>query len=138
MLTCFLNLLEKMKEKMDASSRKETTDSTREHTPEKESTPSQPSIRLFSFSTMDNVLLAVRLLSKLYTGSNTLYKDTAEDVYILALTQSEHTTQEFNRICNMLTEYGSLEKASGMMLAFLEEHCEILAAPDAVAQLSSL
>ena len=134
----FLNLLEKMKEKMDASSRKETTDSTREHTPEKESTPSQPSIRLFSFSTMDNVLLAVRLLSKLYTGSNTLYKDTAEDVYILALTQSEHTTQEFNRICNMLTEYGSLEKASGMMLAFLEEHCEILAAPDAVAQLSSL
>lgn len=126
----FLNLLEKVKEKMDASSHKETEN------PSKEPVSSESSIRLFSFSTMDNVLQAAHLLNKMYVGSNTLYKDAAEDMYILALTQSDYSTKDFNRICNMLTEYGSLEKASGMMLAFLEEHCDILVTPNAVQQLS--
>jgi len=94
------------------------------------------SLRLFSFATMDSVIQAARLLSGMYNGSNTLYKDHGEDVYILALTQSDHTTNDFNRICNMLSEYGSLEKASGATLAFLEEHCEILVSADAVQKLA--
>lgn len=94
------------------------------------------SLRLFSFATMDSVIQAARLLSGMYNGSNTLYKDHGEDVYILALTQSDHTTNDFNRICNMLSEYGSLEKASGATLAFLEEHCEILISADAVQKLA--
>lgn len=85
---------------------------------------------------MDSVIQAARLLSGMYNGSNTLYKDHGEDVYILALTQSDHKTNDFNRICNMLSEYGSLEKASGATLAFLEEHCEILISADAVQKLA--
>lgn len=88
--------------------------------------------------TMDNVLQACHLLGGMYTGSNTLYKDHAEDLYILALTQSEHSTNDFNRICNMLTEFGTLEKTSGMALAFLEEHCEILVSADAVQKLAAI
>lgn len=134
----FLDLLEKVKEKMDSSTKEQKTSSSKESPKEKNPTPEEPAIRLFSFSNMEHVLRAVRLLNKLYTGSNTLYKDVAEDVYILALTKSEHSTKEFNRICNMLTEYGSLEKASPVMLAFLEEHCEVLIASNAVEQLSLL
>lgn len=126
----FLNLLEKMKEKMDASKQKVTETSTGEKAPD------EPAVRLFSFSNMDNVLKAAHLLSQIYAGSNTLYKDAAEDVYILALTQSDYSIKDFNRICNMLTEYGTLEKASGTMLAFLEEHCDILVTPNAAQQLA--
>ena len=60
------------------------------------------------------------------------------DMYILALTQSDHTTNDFNRICNMLSEYGSMEKSSGAALAFLEEHCELLISTHAVQQLAAL
>lgn len=127
-----LNLLGKVKEKMDAVNEKK--DSQKEA--DKESAKS--TLRLFSFATMDNVLQACHLLGGMYTGSNTLYKDHAEDLYILALTQSEHTTQDFNRICNILTEYGTLEKTSGMALAFLEEHCEILMSADAVQKLAAV
>ena len=94
--------------------------------------------RLFSFATMDNVLLASRLLNTMYTGSNTLYKDQAEDLYILALSQSEHSANDFNRICNMLTEYGTSEKTSGVILAFLEEHCEALVADNAIQLLAAI
>ncbi len=99
---------------------------------------SLPKIRLFSFSTLDCVILASRVLTNLYEGANTLYKDTPNDVYILALTQSNHSTAEFNKFCNMLSEYGCLEKASPAILAYLEEHCEVLVSANAVQELSKI
>ena len=97
-----------------------------------------PAIRLISFASMDNVLAASRLLGNMYFGANTLYKDTAENIYILAMTQSEHTRKDFSRLCNMLSEYGTLEKTSGATIAFLGEHCKVLLENDAVQQLANV
>lgn len=136
----FLNLLGKVKEKMDAA-KKETVsekESEKETAPEPEKSNAPKTLRLFSFSTMDQVLQASRFLSSIYCGSNTLYKDNSENIFILAMTQSEHSVNDFNRICNMLTEYGTMEKTSAAALAFLEEHCEILISANAVQQLSSI
>jgi len=128
------NLFEKVKEKMGAKEAKVT-----EKIPESPPAPKNKSpLRLFSFATMDDVMLAVHFLNNVYSGSNTLYKDHTEDMYILAITQSGYSEKEFSRICNMLTEYGSLETASGIALAFLEEHCETLVAGNAVEALASL
>ena len=98
----------------------------------------KPTLRFFSFETMDQVIQAAHLLKSIYFGSNTLYKDQKADLYILVLTQSDLKTRDFNRICNMLSEYGSLEKASSASLAFLEEHCEMLVSGDAVQQLAEI
>lgn len=130
----FLNILEKVKEKIEASEPKNPKD----NSSPSESGNKQPPVRLFSFPTLDSVLNAVQLLHNMYSGSSTLYKDSMENVYILALTQSEHTILDFNRICNMLTEYGTLEKANGATLAFLEEHCETMIPNDAVQRLASV
>ena len=127
----FFNLLNKVKESLPA---KEEIDSS----PAKESKPKKPALRLFSFATMDSVIHAAKLLDGMYFGSNTLYKDNSMGLYLLALAQSDHTTNDFNRICNMLSEYGSLEKSSGASLAFLEEHCELLISSRAVQQLAAL
>lgn len=126
------NLFEKVKEKMNAG---ETAKTPKAEAPApKKKSP----LRLFSFATMDDVMLAVHFLANVYTGSNTLYKDHAEDMYILAMTQSDYSEKEYNRICNMLTEYGTMEPASGIALAFLEEHCEALVIGNAVETLSAL
>ncbi len=124
-----LNLLGKVKEKMEAV--KEAASAR-----QSEKEESTVSLRLFSFATMEHVLKAAQLLGSMYHGSNTLYKDTAENIYILAIMQSDHSVNDFNRICNMLTEFGTLEKSSGAALAFLEEHCEALVLNDAIQQLS--
>ncbi len=126
-----LELLDKVKEKFSNSVVSEG----------KEETPAEPpknALRLFSFPTMNSVLKAARLLSAIYSGSNTLYKDPDEDIYILAITQSDHSTNDFNRICNMLSEYGSLETSTGAILAFLEEHCEIIISANAVQELAKI
>ena len=128
----FLNLLEKVKEKMGAAD-------TQTVVPVKESkTSGRSSLRFFSFATMDGVLEAAHLLKDMYFGSNTLYKNRSDNSYILVLTQSEHTTKDFNRICNMLSEYGTLEKASAANVAYLEEHCQTLVSSNAINQLAAI
>ena len=125
----FLDLINKVK---DAVSE------TVKHVSEKEEKTNLPKIRLFSFSTLDWVILASRVLGNMYRGANTLYKDAPNDVYILALTQSEHSTTEFNKFCNMLSEYGCLEKASPAILAYMEEHCEVIVSANAVQELCQI
>ena len=93
---------------------------------------------MFSFGTLDGVIRAARLIAPAYKGANTLYKDETEDIFLLALAPSEHSTNEFNKICNMLSEYGTPEKADSTVLAFLEEHCDIIISADAVQKLSTL
>jgi adapter protein MecA 1/2 len=97
-----------------------------------------PRIRLFSFSTLDCVILASRLLKNTYDGQNTLYKDVANDIYVLALSQSDYSSIEFSQFCNMLHEYGCPEKISPAALAYLEEHCETIVSTNAVQQLGSM
>ena len=130
-----LELLDKVKEKLSAAENEKAAEKEEQ---EEKTAPRRPVIRLFSFATLDSVQKAAGLLSTMYTGSNTLYKDAAENIYILALAQSGHSDQEFNRICNMLSEYGSLERASSASLAFLEEHCETLLSGNAVQQLGTI
>lgn len=130
-----LNLLGKVKEKMEAVKEAASEKQSEKQSEKEESTVS---LRLFSFATMEHVLKAAQLLGNMYHGSNTLYKDSAENIYILAIMQSDHSVNDFNRICNMLTEFGTLEKSSGAALAFLEEHCEMLVSNDAIQQLSTI
>ena len=127
----FFNLLNKVKE---------AAAGTRTSVKEKEEEQSAPSfsVRLFSFSTLDGVIQAARLIAPAYKGANTLYKDGTEDIFLLALAPSEHSTNEFNKICNMLSEYGTPEKADSTVLAFLEEHCDVIISTDAVQKLSTL
>ncbi len=124
----FLNLLNKVKE---AASSTDGTSTVKD-------APTPFNVRLFSFDSMDRVIQVAHLLQPVYHGSNTLYHDLENSLYILALTQSDHQNNEFNKICNMLSEYGSLEKASGATLAFLEEHCEIMISADAVQKLATV
>ena len=107
-------------------------------TPADEAPAAAFSVRLFSFEDLDSSIQAARLISPLYHGANTLYKDRENGMFILALAPSDHSANEFNKICNMLSEYGSPEKASAAVLAFLEEHCEIIVSADAVQKLSSI
>ena len=126
----FLDLLDKVKSAVaEPAPAKEDT---------QKNVPAKPAIRLFSFSNLDSVIHAARLLHTMYHGANTLYKNETNGIFILALAQSDHTNSEFSKICNMLSEYGSFEKASGAVLAYLEEHCKTIISADAVRHLAEI
>ena len=118
----FLDLLNKVK---GAAASVSATSSEQEEEKTAEDTPVPLNVKLYSFDNIDQVI-------QMYRDNN------SDGIYILALTQSEHTKNEFNKVCNMLSEYGSPEKVSTTILAFLEEHCEIVIAADAVQKLAHL
>ncbi len=78
--------------------------------------------KVFSFRSIGEVARLSRVLKNYYTGVNSLYKNNTADKLILVLSKSGHTPEEFNKVCNILSEYASLEKCSSAGEAYFEEH----------------
>lgn len=129
----FMNLLNKVKKAVAGTSVSESAD---EKDSQASTAPFQ--VKLFSFENIDSVIQAAELISSYFHGASTLYRDPENNMYILALSQLNHTNNEFIKVCNMLSEYGSQEKASASVLAFLEEHCEIIISDDSIQKLASI
>ena len=100
-------------------------------------TPTVDLIRLFSFYHLDDVIAAAHGLNGFFTGKNTLYKDSSDGRYQLVLHQSEYSPEEFNKVCNILSEYGSGRAFSAAGEAHLKEHGELISS-SALQQLTQL
>lgn len=94
-------------------------------------------IRLYEFESLDDVIAAAHGLNGYFTGSNTLYKDLADDGYKLVIHQSSFSPEEFNKVCNILTEYGSGKAFTLSGEAYLKEHGELISS-SALQQLIQL
>lgn len=94
-------------------------------------------IRIYSFESLHEVIGSAHVLSNFYHGVNSLYKQN-DGSYVLVLSKSEHTPIEFNKVCNILSEYGSLIKSVPASDAYLEEHFEPLIKDTALQSLSCI
>lgn len=77
---------------------------------------------MYAFDTLSTLTKLAGMSTNLFDGTNSLYKDTKNNRYILVITNNECSKSSFNKICNMLSEYGELMNYPGMSEAFLEEH----------------
>lgn len=82
----------------------------------------QDLLRIYRFQNFATLERLSSVLKNVYFGSNTLYKDGVNSIYYLVVNKSGHTPEEFNRICNILTEYGVRENATSSREAFFMEH----------------
>lgn len=94
-------------------------------------------IRIFHFSDLDGVIDASRGLNNCYDGENTLYRDAAGQ-YLLVLHQAGCTPEDFNKVCNILSEYGRGKACTPAREAFLGEHGETIAKGRALQNLFQL
>ncbi|MCF0132487.1 MAG: adaptor protein MecA [Blautia sp.] len=83
-------------------------------------------IRLYSFDHLDDVIAASRGLNGFYQGENLLYKESSTGKYLLILHQTETTPEDFNKVCNILSEYGSGKAFSSAGEAYLTEHGKLI------------
>jgi adapter protein MecA 1/2 len=83
-------------------------------------------VRLYTFSELDDVIAASHGLNGFYDGNNTLYKERLEENYQLVVHQSSCSPEEFNKICNILSEYGRGRALSPSGEAYLLEHGELI------------
>lgn len=93
--------------------------------------------KIYVFPTLHDITKSAHILAHYYEGVNSLYKK-KDGSYILVLSKSGHTPVEFNKICNILSEYGSPSKAVPASEAYLEEHFEPIIKNSALQSLSCI
>ena len=82
--------------------------------------------KLYRFDDLTSVAKLARVVKGFYSGKNSLYKNPATGAYYLFLSKNTHTPEDFNKMCNILSEYAHQEKYSDSIEAFYKEHCDII------------
>lgn len=137
-LDIFNMLLENRKNQQ--SKTKQSTEVVQEHDllqPEaiKDSVDRVNLVRIYSFKNLEDITRAAAVLSDTYFGLNTLYRS-PDGTFFLVINKSSHSPEEFNRVCNILLEYGRRVKSAYVTDAYYEEHYEKFIADVALQRLA--
>ncbi len=93
---------------------------------------------MYDFDTLSQLPKLGKMSESLYDGKNSLYKDAKNSRYILVVTNLGCRPSDFNKICNMLSEYGEVHTSSTMAEAFLEEHYQPILVENALQTLANM
>lgn len=94
--------------------------------------------KLFVFRTIDEAIRLSKILQDFYAEANTLYKNPENNRYYLVVTSGHHTPEEFNKVCNILAEYGVQQRYTAAEEAHFHEHFETLIAKNALQTLAGI
>lgn len=95
-------------------------------------------VRSYIFPNIDTVISASGVLGGFYDGMNTLYKVKKSGKYQLIIHKGEHTAEDFNKVCNILSEYGTAQPFSRSQEAYLSEHESVVIEGQALQKLAEL
>ena len=94
--------------------------------------------RIYSFESMDNFCDAAKAIAPIYNDTNSLYKKPGSDRYYLILKKERCPSVDFNKVCNMLSEYAAKETFSESASAYFEEHGKLIIPKHAVRVAATL
>jgi adapter protein MecA 1/2 len=93
-------------------------------------------LKVYSFRSLKEVVALSTILLGIYHGVNTLYKNPVNSIYFLVINISSHTPEEFNKICNIISEYGKVERFTYASPTYYDEHYEVIVRDQALQILS--
>ena len=94
--------------------------------------------RIFVMDSLSQVMNVASVVAKHYSGVSRLYKDESHSRYLLLLAQGNESAADFDRACNIASEYGSSQRIASGSSTFLAEHCEALTSDNAIHALGSV
>ncbi|MBR1854726.1 MAG: adaptor protein MecA [Lachnospiraceae bacterium] len=92
--------------------------------------------RIFAMDSLQQVMSAANLIAPSFAAKSALYKEEHNQKYLLVVTQDEASREDFDRVSNILSEYGDLRRSMSGSRIFLEEHCEALVSENALKVLA--
>lgn len=122
-----MNILDRVKEYFNKDSTGKKTDKTEPQTdkPAKEETVSHIT-RVFSFDSLDDISSVSRIIDKFYHDNNSVYKNPSDKRYYLTISKNNTSAKDFNKVCNILSEYGKKETQFDNYTGFFSEHCDCI------------
>jgi len=94
--------------------------------------------KMFEFKKLEQVERLSVVLGGFYSGKNDLYKDEVANRFYLLVQKSHHTPEEFNKVCNVISEYAVHRKYVAAKEAYLKEHGKLLVGGNALQVLESI
>lgn len=88
--------------------------------------------RVFSFSSLDDITNAACIIDNFYKDTNSVYKNPSDRRYYLCISKTKCNSKDFNKVCNILSEYGQKESVFDNHIGFFAEHCECIIAEHAL------
>ena len=103
-----------------------------------ESSDGESVTKIFSFDSMHSIITPAVTIKGLYDDDNTLYKNTSTGRYVLALNLKRSDKAAFNKACNILSEYGKLERRVPASESYFDEHYEEVIRGNALQTLAKI
>ena len=94
--------------------------------------------KLFVFKNLDEVTRLAHILNGFYAGANDLYKSQTANRYYLLVSKSDQSPETFNKVCNILSEYGTQQTYTPAAGAFMKEHYQVILKNHALQTLAEL
>ncbi len=92
--------------------------------------------KVYSFRSLGEVTDLANILLGVYNGTNTLFKNPVTAIYYLVISISDHTPEEFNKISNIISEYGKPERTTYASQVYYKEHYDVIVKDQALQILS--
>ncbi len=105
---------------------------------DKSKTNSNPVFKIFSFDNFDTFIKAAHAVSCIYSDKNSLFKCEKTSFYYLVLEKTSCKAIDFNKTCNILSEYGCRENATLARIDFFEEHYKCIIKSRAIQVASNI
>jgi adapter protein MecA 1/2 len=96
------------------------------------------SCRVYRFSNLNHVIRLAHAVAGMSIGSNSLYKDTSSGDYRLLLCSQHIDAANFNKLCNIFSEYGQYLKNVTGSDAYLKEHYELICSEHALQSMAEV
>ncbi|MBR6328264.1 MAG: adaptor protein MecA [Lachnospiraceae bacterium] len=93
--------------------------------------------RFYRFEHLDNIIRLAKVLKGYYDGINNIYKE-KDGSFMLEIHQSGHSPEDFNRICNIMSEYGQAQRYSKAQETYYKEHGDVFLFVHALQKLAQI
>ena len=92
--------------------------------------------KMFVFENLEDVLKLSGILATFYKGKNSLYKSPFDDKYYLVVSKSDDSAENYNKVCNILSEYSDQQNFVVGTDAYMSEHYETMVSGNAIQSLA--
>ena len=94
--------------------------------------------KLFEFGKLDQVETLAHVLNGYYRGENDLYHNLQRNRYVLMVHKSSHTPEEFNKVCNIASEYAQQRTYTNAIGSYYTEPGRLILTGNALQVLADI
>ncbi|MCR4903080.1 MAG: adaptor protein MecA [Butyrivibrio sp.] len=99
---------------------------------------SESSIAMYAFNSLHEITMFAGVVNKKFNVRNTLYKDSSSGDYYLVLYHDSMDNESYEKICTILSEYGSEVFSSAAGETYLDEHYKVVIKDNAIQTLAKI